>query len=252
MPDEDRIVIDMRVVLHDAARMVKGLLLDFYGTVVEEDDRVVAAICHDVAASTAVQVTPAQVGTAWWRAFQAAMAASDFRSQREIAVASLAEVAMTLECRGDPAGWCERQFAYWRRPPMRAGSRAFLEATDLPICIVSNIDRDDLEAALEYHGLAFTAVVTSDDVRVYKPAPAMFQQALAALGLDGDHVVHVGDSLTADVAGAHAAGLAAIWVNRRGREAPPWLAARHIVESLTELGPMLSVHGQPRPLPEVR
>jgi 2-haloacid dehalogenase len=221
--------------------MIKGLLLDFYGTVVEEDDDLVAAICLDVSASAAAPVTPKEVSAAWWQAFQAAMAAPVFRSQRAIAVQSLAEVAAKWECRGDPAEWCERQFAYWRKPPMRAGSRAFLEACELPICLVSNIDRDDLEAALEYHGLTFTAVVTSDDARAYKPAPAMFARALEALDLAADDVVHVGDSLTADVAGAHAAGLAAIWVNRKGRVAPADSPAFDVVDSLAGLASMIHV-----------
>ena len=61
--------------------MLKGLLLDFYGTVVEEDDDLVAAICRDVAASAVVPVTPTQVGAAWWQAFQAAMAALEYHGR---------------------------------------------------------------------------------------------------------------------------------------------------------------------------
>ena len=106
--------------------------------------------------------------------------------------------------------------------------------------MVSNIDRAVLEAALEWHGLAFAAVVTSEDVGAYKPARAMFQQALVAIGRHADEVVHVGDSLTADVAGAHAAGLAAIWVNRKRRPVPAGLTAVGVVESLAGLAPLLA------------
>ncbi len=232
-----------RAVLCKTPVMVRGVLLDFYGTVVAEDDDIVAAICRDVAACAAVPVTPAQVGAAWWQAFQAAMAAPGFRTQREIAVASLTEVAARWACRGDPARWCERQFAYWRKPRMLVGSRAFIDACELPICVVSNIDRHDLEAALKYHRLTFSAVVTSEDARAYKPAPAMFRRALAALDMHPDDVVHIGDSLTADVAGAHAVGLSAIWVNRRGRKVPSGLAACRVVESLDELGSLPSARG---------
>jgi 2-haloacid dehalogenase len=215
----------------------KGILLDFYGTVVDEDDEIVAAICAEVAACAGVSVTAEQVGIAWWQAFQAAMAAPVFRTQRQIAVDSLAAVAERFACRGDPARWCARQFAYWRLPPMRAGSQAFLESCDLPICVVSNIDRADLEAALRQHGLRFAAVVTSDDVRAYKPASPIFRRALESLGLAADEVVHVGDSLTADVAGARAAGIASIWVNRRGRPVPVDLAAIRVIDDLADLLP---------------
>jgi len=71
--------VDAAVVCDDTADVIKGLLLDFYGTVVEEDDEVVASICARAAATAPGMVTPQQVGGAWWQAFQAEMAASVFR-----------------------------------------------------------------------------------------------------------------------------------------------------------------------------
>jgi 2-haloacid dehalogenase/putative hydrolase of the HAD superfamily len=71
---------------------------------------------------------------------------------------------------------------------------------------VSNIDRADLDAALAHHELAgyFTHLVTSQDARAYKPRPEMFTTALGLLRLGPHEVIHVGDSLTSDVAGAAA------------------------------------------------
>ena len=53
-----------------------------------------------------------------------------------------------------------------------------------------------------------------------------------ALGLGAHEVVHVGDSLRADVAGAEAAGIRAVWVNRRGL---PVEAGTRAVADLSEL-----------------
>jgi 2-haloacid dehalogenase len=215
--------------------VLKGLLLDFYGTVVEEDDDVVASICRRAAAGTSGNVTPAQVGDAWWQAFQAQMADSSFRSQREIAVESLAAALTQTGCAADPVALCEEQFRFWRTAPLRAGTRTFLATVDLPVCVVSNIDRADLEAVLRHHKLSFTAVVTSEDVRAYKPASEMFRQGLAALGLRAHDVLHVGDSLNADVAGARAAGIDAVWVNRRGHPVPDTVRPTNVVGSLADL-----------------
>jgi 2-haloacid dehalogenase len=132
-----------------------------------------------------------------------------------------------------------RAVQVWRTAPLRAGTRAFLAIVDLPVCVVSNVDRVDLEAVLSYHGLSFAAAVTSEDVRAYKPASRVFRQGLAALGLQAHDVLHVGDSLTADVAGAQAAGIGAVWVNRHGRPVPDIVRPTNVVGSLADLATQL-------------
>jgi len=215
--------------------VIKGLLLDCYGTVVEEDDEVVAAICARAAATAPGPVSPARVGEAWWRAFVAASLAAPFRRQREIAEASLAAALASTGCTADAAALCADQFGHWRTAPLRPGVRAFLDGVDLPICIVSDIDRDDLEALLGHHGLSFAAVVTSEDVGAYKPSPRMFRRGLAALGLRAEEVLHVGDSLTRDVAGARSAGIAPVWVNRRNQAPPADLPPAAVIGGLADL-----------------
>jgi 2-haloalkanoic acid dehalogenase type II len=234
--------VDVGLPVRDTAIVIRGLLLDFYGTVVEEDDEVIASICARAADSGFGAVTAEQVGATWWRAFQAAMGASPFRPQREIAVASLAAALSAAGCTADAAVLCEDQVRFWRTAPLRPGTPAFLDSADMPICIVSNIDRADLEAALAYHGLSFTAVVTSEDAGAYKPSPRIFRQGLAMLGLRAEEVVHVGDSLTADVAGAQADGIAAVWVNRRNRPVHDGIG------STTVIGDLAGLSAQPPPV----
>ena len=71
-------------------------------------------------------------------------------------------------------------------------------------------------AALRALGIEhrFATVVVSGEVGVAKPDPAVFGLVLGALGVGPERVWHVGDSLEADVAGARAAGLTAVWLNR--------------------------------------
>jgi 2-haloacid dehalogenase/putative hydrolase of the HAD superfamily len=221
--------------------MIRGLLLDFYGAVVEEDDEVVASICGRAAESGPGEVSAEQVSAAWWGAFRDGMAAAPFRTQRAITVASLAAVLSEAGCGADAAALCEEQFRFWRTAPLRPGTRAFLDSVQLPVCIASNVDRADLEAVLAFHGLSFPAVVTSEDAGAYKPSPRIFQRALALLGLRADEVLHVGDSLHADVAGARAAGIAAVWVNRRGRPVPDDMDPASVISDLADLTAKLHV-----------
>lgn len=53
-----------------------------------------------------------------------------------------------------------------------------------------------------------------------KPAAEPFDRAVAALGVDHDRTVHVGNSLRSDVTGARAAGLRAAWLDRNGHGEP--------------------------------
>lgn len=85
------------------------------------------------------------------------------------------------------------------------------------------------------------ATVVSGDVGYLKPHPAMFEAALAALGVDASQCVMVGDDPTCDVEGARKAGMRAIWAPfPRDAPAPPGLGADAVVARLAELPPLLA------------
>jgi 2-haloacid dehalogenase/putative hydrolase of the HAD superfamily len=143
-----------------------------------------------------------------------------FVTQREAARASLVGVLAATGCPLDPHELTAAQFNHWRRPPLFEETRCFLERLRLPVCVVSNIGRSDLDAALEHHRLSFDHIVTSEDVRAYKPRPEPFTAALALLQASPEDVVHVGDSLSSDAAGASASRIPFAWVNRKRRQRP--------------------------------
>jgi putative hydrolase of the HAD superfamily len=63
----------------------------------------------------------------------------------------------------------------------------------------------------------FDAFVTSADVGLGKPNPAPFQRALNDLGLEPEEALFVGDMAETDIAGARAAGMRAVLLERRDR-----------------------------------
>jgi putative hydrolase of the HAD superfamily len=79
------------------------------------------------------------------------------------------------------------------------------------------------------------AVVTSAEAGVAKPDPGIFERALELAGVAASEVIHVGDSLDNDVAGARAAGIRPVLVARDGR--PP--AGVEAIRSLAELPALL-------------
>lgn len=90
-----------------------------------------------------------------------------------------------------------------------------LEASGVRLAVVSNWDAS-LPDVLAEVGLLdrFASVSASAVVGVRKPDPAIFHHALARLRLDPEQIVHVGDSVELDVAGAAAAGIRPLLIDR--------------------------------------
>jgi putative hydrolase of the HAD superfamily len=83
----------------------------------------------------------------------------------------------------------------------------------------------------------FDFVAASARVGYDKPHPGIFSYALEQAGVAPGEALHVGDRLDADVAGARAAGLDAVLLDRRGRHQAPDDVT--VVRSLTELLPIV-------------
>jgi putative hydrolase of the HAD superfamily len=63
---------------------------------------------------------------------------------------------------------------------------------------------------------AVGSVSVAGEAGLGKPHPRIFMSTLDALGVRPELAVHVGDSLAADIAGARAVGMKAVWINRKG------------------------------------
>lgn len=82
---------------------------------------------------------------------------------------------------------------------------------------VSNWDCS-LPGVLEGCGIdgLLDGVVTSAGAGARKPAPAIFAAALELAGVQSDEALHVGDTADEDVAGARAAGIRPLLIDRQG------------------------------------
>jgi putative hydrolase of the HAD superfamily len=97
-----------------------------------------------------------------------------------------------------------------------------LRASGVPLAIVTNGAADFQREKVRVLNLErrFDAVIISGEVGIAKPDAAIFQLAMERLGVGPESVWHVGDNLGTDVAGARAAGIGAVWLNRRGHPFP--------------------------------
>jgi 2-haloacid dehalogenase len=89
------------------------------------------------------------------------------------------------------------------------------------LAVLSNTDRDFLDASLDSIGVEFEQTIVASEIDSYKPAPAHWDEFFARSGAERDRHVHVAASLFHDIAPATALGLRAIWINRLGEEPEP-------------------------------
>jgi HAD superfamily hydrolase (TIGR01549 family) len=105
-----------------------------------------------------------------------------------------------------------------------AGAAALLAAVKqrARVGIVSNNLLDEQQEKLRVCALEgfVDVLVVSEEVGASKPDPVIFEVALERLGCPPQHAVMVGDSWSADIEGARAAGVRAVWFNPRQDPAP--------------------------------
>jgi 2-haloacid dehalogenase/putative hydrolase of the HAD superfamily len=198
----------------------QGIFVDFYGTLVGGDREAVESICANIVASGGLACTAADLAVQWGAEFFRQIERAndqDFCTLFECESRSLRQTLEAHGIRPDPTPYVQQLRGYWRNPSLFPDAVESLAACRLPVCLVSNADCADLQAALDYLGLRFDYVVTSEDARSYKPHPGIFRHALTLTGWPADAVLHVGDSLHSDIAGAQRCGLRTAWLDRPGR-----------------------------------
>lgn len=111
---------------------------------------------------------------------------------------------------------------------------ATLRERGLTLVVLSNWDVS-LHDQLAATGLEplVDGAVSSAEVGVGKPHPAVYARALAVAGVEASEAVMVGDSPDTDVAGALALGIEAVLVDRWGTATAP--GGAHVVPSLAEV-----------------
>jgi 2-haloacid dehalogenase len=79
--------------------------------------------------------------------------------------------------------------------------------------ILSNGSPDMLEPLVQHSGLRFDAVISVDELRIYKPAPQVYELAVRKLQVSKDRIGFV-SSNGWDALGAKSYGFEVYWINR--------------------------------------
>lgn len=87
----------------------------------------------------------------------------------------------------------------------------------------------------------FDVRLASGDVGYMKPHPAIYERALALLGVTAETAVFVGDRPANDIVGANAVGLTSVWINQPHLQHEPGdVIPDYEIQTLSELLPILA------------
>jgi putative hydrolase of the HAD superfamily len=116
-------------------------------------------------------------------------------------------------------------------------------ASHVRLAVISNGLGRDQRRKLAHLGLAerFDAVVISEEVDLRKPDPAIFAHTLDAVGSRRESAIYVGDNPAHDIAGAHAAGMRGVWIDRGDGLFPSTEDADARITRLDELSALLGL-----------
>ncbi|HEY3461995.1 MAG TPA: HAD-IA family hydrolase [Gaiellaceae bacterium] len=139
------------------------------------------------------------------------------RSYREVMAVALARLGAPAD-EEDALG---RSLPDWDPFPETSDALEKARSHGWRLAVLSNTDRDLLDASLARIGVEFDLTVVASEIGSYKPAPGHWEEFFARSGADRERHVHVGASLFHDVAPAVALGLRTVWINRLGESAEP-------------------------------
>jgi 2-haloalkanoic acid dehalogenase type II len=104
------------------------------------------------------------------------------------------------------------------------------------VAILSNADDAFLRPSVERNELEVATVISSEELKSYKPHVSMFRQACERLGIAPEDALYVGDQAWADVQGSRNAGMGQAWINRHGADWPEDVEPpQHTITSLSDL-----------------
>jgi 2-haloacid dehalogenase len=112
---------------------------------------------------------------------------------------------------------------------------AFERFAGRKLAILSNGSPDMLEPLVEHSALELDAVLSVDELRIFKPAPEVYGLAVARLKIPKERIGFISSNCW-DALGAKSCGLQVFWINRAG--APVDRLGLHpdqIVGSLNEI-----------------
>lgn len=137
-----------------------------------------------------------------------------YREVMKAALEALGAPASEQDCLG-------RALPGWQPFPEVRSALEEARARGWKLALLSNTDRDFIEASREQIGVPFELAVVASEIGSYKPGHEHWRRFFEESGAPRAGHVHVAQSHFHDIVPAHELGLRSIWINRYGEDRSP-------------------------------
>ena len=226
------------------------LTFDCYGTLIQWDEGLLAAVRAILAGKGSTAVDPDVLIATYDRHEHALEQTPPHRSFREVAGKALARAMdeLGVERRDGDLEILTSGIASMPPFPEVPATLAELRRMGFRLCIVSNTDDDIIAGNVAQLGGHVEQVITAQQAGAYKPSPAIFEHAHRALRVHREGVVHVCASPHLDLAAARDLGFRCVWINRgTAREPLPDYVPDAELPTLAPLPALLAAAGWQAP-----
>src|SRR5919204_629937 len=144
-------------------------------------------------------------------------------SYRGVLTTTLERVAQTqeLELQDGERDALARSLPRWEPFPEVRPALEDARARGWKLAILSNTDRDFIEASMERIGVPFELAVVASEIGSYKPRHRHWQCFFERVDVSRDRYVHVAQSHFHDIVPARELGLRSVWINRYAERHAP-------------------------------
>ena len=178
-----------------STRSYDVLFIDFYGTLAAGDSEAIDAACQSAIDDLGLDLSVRDLAQRWGGALFSMLESSNgaqFDTLYWLQKRALEAAARSVGVEADCARYIDDLKAYCRNPPLHDDALDALARAGVPVCIVSNADDEEIDAALAAHGVQVDGVITSESTRSYKPDSTIFTEAMARMGVAPERCLHVG------------------------------------------------------------
>lgn len=214
------------------------ITFDCYGTLIDWE-RGIADAFAEAAAEDGVRLDAGAVLRAYAQV-EPEVEREWYRPYREVLQETASRVAQMLGWRVpyERCSFLPLSLPRWKPFPDTNAALARLTAASCRLGILSNVDDDLIAETRKHFSVGFDLVITAQQVRSYKPAPAHFTTARERIG--NARWLHAAQSNFHDVVPCNALGIPTAWINRKGEKAIPGGTPTHELRDVAELASLIS------------